>query len=274
MDPIDPGTALGGVHGAGGAKNQDRHAVAPGVEDRHGRMKQPDIGVHRRRHRLAGDLGVAMGDRNRGFLVQAEQHLRPRIADVVDEAVMQAAIARARIERDIGDVEVAQRLGDDVAAEARRIGAGGDRALDPGNRVIGGGLALGRAAAGRGGDIRGFPQTFWILSFCEPLPGEDPSRSGALAQPGQHLDSGIAIGGSNANFPLVIPHRALGFVAETAVAAVGIESERGEAALHFLNFGEREAALAAGKLLHESLAADAIAEMHDREPWNSSPDCR
>jgi hypothetical protein len=39
------------------------------------------------------------------------------VAQVVDEAVMQAAIAGARIERDERNAEVAQRLGDRVAAE-------------------------------------------------------------------------------------------------------------------------------------------------------------
>ena len=82
------------------------------------------------RHRPAGDLGIALRDRDRAFLVQAQQHLRLLVAEIIDEAVVQAAIARARIERDIGDVELAQRLGDDVAAEAGRVGAGRDRTLD------------------------------------------------------------------------------------------------------------------------------------------------
>ncbi len=53
-------------------------------------------------HGLAGDLGVAMRDSPRGFLVQAQQHLRPLIAEIVDQTVVQAAIARTGIERDIG----------------------------------------------------------------------------------------------------------------------------------------------------------------------------
>ena len=89
--------------------------------------------MHRGAHRLAGDLGIAVRDRDRGLLVQAEQHLRRGVADVVDEAVVQAAIARAGIERDVGNVEVAQHLGDDVAAEAGGIGARRNRALDGGS---------------------------------------------------------------------------------------------------------------------------------------------
>ena len=130
VDPVDPGPALGRVDRAGGAEHDHRHAVAPGVEDRHGGVHQPDIGMHRRRHRLAGDLGIAVRDGDRGFLVQAEQHLRPLIAEIVDQTVVQAAIAGARIERDIGNVERAQRVGHHVAAEAGGVDAGRDRAVD------------------------------------------------------------------------------------------------------------------------------------------------
>ena len=107
------------------------------------RVHQADIGVHDRRHRLAGDLGIAVRDRDRGFLVQAEQHLRLLVAEIVDDAVVQAAIAGAGIERDIGNVERAQHVGDDVAAEARDVDAGGDGAVDGGG--VGGGCGrLGR----------------------------------------------------------------------------------------------------------------------------------
>jgi hypothetical protein len=62
-------------------------------------------------------LAQALGDRHRVLLVQAQQHLWRFVAQVVDEAVMEAAIAGARIERDERDAKVAQRLGDRVAAE-------------------------------------------------------------------------------------------------------------------------------------------------------------
>ncbi len=71
-----------------------------------------------------------MRDRDRTLLVEAEQHLRRIVAEIIDEAVMQPAVARAGIERDVGDVERPQRIGDDVAAERRRIGAGGQGAFD------------------------------------------------------------------------------------------------------------------------------------------------
>ena len=126
VDPVDPRPALHGVDRAGGAENQDRHAVAPGVEDRHRGVQQADVGMHRSGHRLAGDLGVAMRDRDRGLFVQAEQHLRLLVAEEVDDEVVQAPVARAGIERDIRNIERAQRLGDDVAAEGRRVGAVGN----------------------------------------------------------------------------------------------------------------------------------------------------
>ena len=99
------------------------------------RVHQADIGMHRRGHRLAGDLGVAVRDRDRAFLVQAKQHLRPLVAEIVHEAVVQAAIARARIERDIGDAGRAQRVRRHVAAEAGRIDARRNRAIECGQVV-------------------------------------------------------------------------------------------------------------------------------------------
>ncbi len=103
VDPVDPGTAFSGVPGAGRAENQHRHAVAPGIEDPHGRVHQPDVGVHHRAHHPVGGLGVALRDRHRRLLVQAEQHLRPRVAEVVDEAVVQSAVARPRIQSEVRD---------------------------------------------------------------------------------------------------------------------------------------------------------------------------
>ena len=137
VDPVDPGPALGRVHRPGGAEDHHRHAVAPGVEDRHGGVHQPDIGMHGGGHRLAGDFGVAVRDGDRALLVQAEQHLRPRIAEVIDQAVVQAAVAGAGVERDVGNVERAQRLGGDVAAEAGGIDAGRRRAVEAGNFGVG-----------------------------------------------------------------------------------------------------------------------------------------
>ena len=56
---------------------------------------------------------------------------------------MQPAIARSGIERDIGNVEIAQHFGDHVAAEARHIGARRNRPLH------GGGIGRWRMAGRR-----------------------------------------------------------------------------------------------------------------------------
>src|SRR5436189_119521 len=48
--------------------------------------------------------------------VQARQPPRPRIAEIVDDAVVQPAVARAGIQRQIGNVERAQHRRDAVAA--------------------------------------------------------------------------------------------------------------------------------------------------------------
>src|SRR5258708_19338503 len=59
-----------------------------------------------------------------------------------------------------------------------------------------------------------------------------PTRSGALTQPGQDLDTGIAVGGSHADFSLEITHRALGIATDPAVAPAASEATLGQAALH------------------------------------------
>ena len=101
--------------------------------------------------------------------------------------VVQAAIAGAGIERDIGNVEGAQRIGDDVAAEARRIGAGRDRPFEGAGRDSGGFAGARGGGAGRIG--RRHP-CFLVLgtgsgSRAACWIGADPIRSRALTQPGE-----------------------------------------------------------------------------------------
>ena len=109
-------------------------------------MHQPDIGMHRGGHRLAGHLGIAMCDRHRMFLVQAQQHLRRAVAEVVHQAVVQAAIAGAGIQRDVRNLQRAQRLRHHVAAEQRIAGGEGDRLFDRRTRPVGGCARLRRHA--------------------------------------------------------------------------------------------------------------------------------
>ena len=53
----------------------DRHAIGPGLEERHRRVEQADRAVHDDEHRLAGGLGVAVRHGDGGFLVQAGEQL-------------------------------------------------------------------------------------------------------------------------------------------------------------------------------------------------------
>ena len=102
--------------------------------------------MHGGDHGLAGDLGITVSDSDCGFLVQAEQHLRLGIAEVIDDAVVQPAIARARRERDVGNIQRAQRVGDHVAAKTRRVDAGGGRPFDLRHGGVG---VIGFGACGR-----------------------------------------------------------------------------------------------------------------------------
>src|SRR5205823_7624068 len=79
---------------------------------------------HDRAHRAAGHLGVAMRDRDGVLFMQAQEHLRVAVAEQIDEAVMEPAIGGAGVERDIGQVELAQHQRDGVAAPivARLVG--------------------------------------------------------------------------------------------------------------------------------------------------------
>ncbi len=70
-----------------------------------------------------------MGDGNRMLLMQAQQHARIAVAEVVDQAVMQPAEASAGIQRDIGDAEGANDIRHRVAAISRATGSARLRAL-------------------------------------------------------------------------------------------------------------------------------------------------
>ena len=59
-----PGGAMRGVEVVA-ADHDDRHAVAPGVVDRHRRVLQADGAVAEHHHRLAFDLEVAVRHRDR-----------------------------------------------------------------------------------------------------------------------------------------------------------------------------------------------------------------
>ena len=117
MDPLDPWPALLRVDGTRRADNDHGRAVAPCVEDRHGSVHEAHVGMDGGGHRLAGDRGVALRDGDRVLLVQAQKHSRVLVAEIIDDAVVQAAIAGAGIERDIGNVKGAKGFRHHIAAE-------------------------------------------------------------------------------------------------------------------------------------------------------------
>src|SRR3546814_7853767 len=104
VDPFDPRPPLAGVERPGGAQDDDRRPVAPGIEDAHGRVHQADIAVNRGGERPIHDLAPALGDAARMLLVHAEADMRPLVAKEDHEAVVQMALARAGIEADIREI--------------------------------------------------------------------------------------------------------------------------------------------------------------------------
>ena len=97
------------------AEHDHRHAVAIRVVDIHGGVHQPDRAVDQRHQRLVGDLVIAVGDADAAFLMGAGEEFRHRVLAVVDQRLVDGAIARCRIGRQVFDVE---RL-DDVDHEVR-----------------------------------------------------------------------------------------------------------------------------------------------------------
>ena len=116
VDPVDPRPPPGRVPRARRAEDQHGHAVAPRVEDGHARVQEADVRVEDRAHHAAARLGVAVGDGDGALLVDARQHLRRLVAEVVHQAVVQPAEARARHQRDVRHLEPVQHAGDRVAA--------------------------------------------------------------------------------------------------------------------------------------------------------------
>ena len=116
VDPVDPGAAPGRVPRPGGAEHEHGHAVAPGVEHGHGGMHQPHVGVHHGAHHASRGFGKALGNGNRHLFVQAQQHLWCAVAQVVDQAVVQAPVAGAGVQGQVGHAHGTQAFGDRVAA--------------------------------------------------------------------------------------------------------------------------------------------------------------
>ena len=115
------------------AHDDDGNAVAPGVVDRHGGVLQPDHAVDQRHQRLAGRLEVAVAHRDAGLLVHAGEEFRHRVLAVIDQRLVDAAIARGRIGRQVFDVERLDHVDHEIGTgravvvrrQRRRAGLGG-----------------------------------------------------------------------------------------------------------------------------------------------------
>ena len=116
VDPVDPRATPGRVPRPGGTQHQHGHAVAPGVEHGHGGMHQPHVGVHHRAHHAARGFGKTLGNGDGHFFVQAQQHLGRAVAQVVDQAVVQAPVAGAGVQGQVGHAHGAQAFCDRVTA--------------------------------------------------------------------------------------------------------------------------------------------------------------
>ena len=157
MHPFGARPALVGLHDIA-AEDQNRHAVAPGIVHRHGGMLQADDAVAGHRHRLAFDLGVALRHVDGDVLVHAGDDLG-LVVGVIDDGLVQAAIARGAIDRHIFDAERIEHVGHEVAAarglidrivrRRERLGGGLHR---PGDRGLQ--LRLRRGRSGIGCDWR------------------------------------------------------------------------------------------------------------------------
>ena len=118
VDPVDPRAPLVGVHRAGGAEYHHGGPVAPGIEDGHGGVHQPHVGVKRHRHGLIRGLAVSVGDGDRVLLVQTGNHLRILVAQVVHQTVVEPTVARSRDQRDVLEIQLAGHRRHHVAAPA------------------------------------------------------------------------------------------------------------------------------------------------------------
>ena len=115
MQPVDR-PAIGRIDRPGAAQHQDRHLVAPGVVEGHHRVLQPDQVVQNDQARLAGDLAVALRHVQRHFLGAAQDDLRPGIAGVVDQRVVQPAEARTRRQHHVLEAHRLDQVADHIRA--------------------------------------------------------------------------------------------------------------------------------------------------------------
>ncbi len=117
VNPVDKRPALGFGQRSGGAHDKHRRAVEIGVVDAHRRVQQADQVMDDGDHRFALGAGIAMGDLHGDLFMLAGEHRRIVLA-VIDQRVMQAAVARAGIERDVLEIIFFYHVDDHVGLPA------------------------------------------------------------------------------------------------------------------------------------------------------------
>jgi hypothetical protein len=80
-------------------------------------VEQADHVVNDDGERLATCLGKAVGDLHGDLFVLAEQH-RWIVAIMVDQGIVEPTIASAGIQRDVGEAELLDQVGNDVGLPA------------------------------------------------------------------------------------------------------------------------------------------------------------
>ncbi len=123
VDPVDVRPATAVVGRSGPSEDQHGHAVDVGVVDAHRPLHQPDQVVQDDAHRTTGGLGVAVRQADGDLLVRALDHLH-LVARVVHQRVVQPAEGRARVQRDVRQVQLPQGVDHDVGAPDRRVVGG------------------------------------------------------------------------------------------------------------------------------------------------------
>ncbi len=119
VDGRRAGRTLGGIEVVA-ADHDERHAVGPGVIDRHAGVLQADGAVHQRHLRLAGGFEMAVAHRHRRLFVRDGQEFRHGVPAVIDQRLMQAAEARCRIGIDILDLQRFDDVDHEVGGRAAR----------------------------------------------------------------------------------------------------------------------------------------------------------
>ena len=90
-------------------------------------MQQPDDVVHDGDHRLLACLAEAVGHTDGDLFVLAQDHFGHDVAAVVDQRVVQAAVACAWIQRGERDLELLEQIDDDIGPVASSMCRPGGR---------------------------------------------------------------------------------------------------------------------------------------------------